>query len=276
MSVTSTDALESMRIQPERHLPQRLLRVERPLGNPISLDESQGKVWIYPAVKATVEWVIALSLFVIAFPMLAVLAAAVKLTSKGPAFYSQTRLGKNGRRYRMYKLRSMVHNAEHGTGAVWAARGDARITGVGRILRETHLDELPQLWNVLKGEMALIGPRPERPELAAGITERIPEFAGRLKVKPGVTGLAQMLLPADDPNDTKLLGLRKKLGHDLYYISHMNLGMDLRIAIATPCYFFTAAIEAMRIKMLDPMGRAAIKKHESLIEDESFDQQEVA
>jgi lipopolysaccharide/colanic/teichoic acid biosynthesis glycosyltransferase len=272
MSVTTTDALESMRIQPERHLSSRVLRADRPSGNPISLDESQGKARIYPFVKAGIEWCAALAMFIIALPVIAVLAAAVKLTSKGPAVYSQTRLGKNGRNYRMFKLRSMVHNAENGTGAVWAARGDARITKIGKILRDTHLDELPQLWNVVKGEMALIGPRPERPELAAGITQRIPEFAGRLKVKPGVTGLAQMLLPADDPNDTELLGLRKKLGHDLYYISHQTFGMDLRIAIATPCYFFTAAIEAMRIKMLDPMGRAAIKKHEGLIQNESYEE----
>jgi lipopolysaccharide/colanic/teichoic acid biosynthesis glycosyltransferase len=232
----------------------------RPALNPISMDQKQAGGWkrqLYACVKLTTEWSAALIMSMIALPAIVFLAVAVKLTSRGPAFYSQTRLGRNGRQYRMYKLRTMVHNAEQGTGPVWAAKGDARITPIGRVLRETHMDELPQLWNVIRGDMALIGPRPERPEIAARITARLPEFADRLRVRPGVTGLAQMLLPADDPNDSELTGLRKKLAHDLYYINHLNPLMDLRIAISTPCYFLAAAVEAIRHAMLRPCGQAA-------------------
>jgi lipopolysaccharide/colanic/teichoic acid biosynthesis glycosyltransferase len=272
MSITTTDALETMRIQSGG---QRA-RINRPQGNPISLDLSQGKTFAqraYPSVKAAVEWFCGLVMFAGLLPLMIVLALAVRLTSKGPAFYSQTRLGKNGRHYRMFKLRSMVHDAEVATGPVWAARDDNRITAVGRILRDTHLDELPQLWNVLRGEMALIGPRPERPELAAGITQRMPEFSRRLSVRPGVTGLAQMLLPADDPTDTELQGLRKKLTHDVYYIEHLSLAMDMRIAFATPCYFIAAAIQALRIKLLATFGQAAEKKALQVrSENESFEE----
>src|SRR5438067_5752665 len=155
----------------------------------------------YLAMKCALEWVMALVLLVGGAPLLCLLAVLVKATSPGPAFYAQTRLGRSGRLYRIYKLRTMRQDAEAHSGPVWAAKDDARVTALGRFLRDTHLDELPQLWNVLKGDMALIGPRPERPEIAARIAARLPLFHHRLQVRPGVTGLAQMLLPADDPND---------------------------------------------------------------------------
>lgn len=215
----------------------------------------------YSTVKLTIEWLVALFLFVITSPLLLTLAALVKWGSQGPAFYAQTRLGKNGKPYCIYKLRTMVHNAEGRTGPVWAAKNDRRITPIGRFLRDTHLDELPQLWNVIRGEMGLIGPRPERPEIAANITSRVPQFRHRLRVRPGVTGLAQMLLPADDPNDTEYQGLRKKLAHDLYYISNMSLLLDLRIAISTPCYFMAAAIDAVRGQALKSC-RIAVEERE--------------
>jgi lipopolysaccharide/colanic/teichoic acid biosynthesis glycosyltransferase len=159
--------------------------------------------------------------------------------------YAQTRLGLGGRRYRIYKLRTMVHDAESATGPVWASlSGDARVTPLGRVLRSTHLDELPQLWNVLRGEMGLIGPRPERPEIAGRIERKVPGYGGRLAVRPGVTGLAQMLLPADDPSDPTLSGVARKLALDLYYVSHAGAGLDLRIAAATPCYFLAEAARA--------------------------------
>jgi lipopolysaccharide/colanic/teichoic acid biosynthesis glycosyltransferase len=226
----------------------------------------------YLIVKAVVEWSLAAVMLVGALPLIVVLAVAVKLTSTGPAFYGQTRLGKNGRSYRMYKLRTMVHNAEVHTGPVWAARGDSRITAVGKILRDTHLDELPQLWNVLRGEMALVGPRPERPEIAARITSRIPQFRDRLQVRPGVTGLAQMLLPADDPTDAELAGLRKKLAHDLYYIEQLNAWLDVRVAIATPCYFFAAAVDSVRRAVLRPCKRAVELKTQIPLDREAREQ----
>src|SRR5262249_47324474 len=118
--------------------------------------------WYVP-IKVCLEWVVGLVLLTLFAPLIAALAAWVKLTSRGPAFYAQTRLGRRGRPYRIYKLRTMCHNAEAHSGPVWAAKQDLRITPLGKFLRDTHLDELPQLWNVLRGEMSLIGPRPERP-----------------------------------------------------------------------------------------------------------------
>src|SRR5258708_39993022 len=129
------------------------------------------KRWWYVPIKAAAEWLIALMLLVLTAPLMLVLMAIVKLTSPGPIFYSQTRLGRFGRPYQMHKLRTMVHNAEAGTGPVWAHRNDARITAFGKVLRRTHFDELPQLWNIIRGEMCLIGPRPERPEIAARVEE---------------------------------------------------------------------------------------------------------
>jgi lipopolysaccharide/colanic/teichoic acid biosynthesis glycosyltransferase len=196
----------------------------------------------YQEIKFGVEWLAAVVLLVVASPLLLTLAFLVKFTSSGPAFYAQTRLGRGGRRYRIYKLRTMVHNAEAKTGPVWAAlSGDSRITPLGKLLRKTHLDELPQLINVLKGEMGLIGPRPERPEIAGQITRRVPQYDGRLAVRPGVTGLAQMLLPADDPADSGMAGVRRKLACDLLYVRQAGLLMDLRVAVVTPCHFLAEA-----------------------------------
>jgi lipopolysaccharide/colanic/teichoic acid biosynthesis glycosyltransferase len=204
----------------------------------------------YSRVKALLEWGIAVALLILLAPLLIALAVLVKWTSTGPVFYFQTRLGRNGHPYQIVKLRTMVHDAESWTGPVWAAKNDSRITPLGRFLRDTHLDELPQLWNVLRGDMSLIGPRPERPEITARIELRIPEFRRRLQVRPGVTGLAQMLLPADDPNDKDLDGVRKKLACDVRYLQQMSPMLDLRIALCTSCYFLVAAIDAARRNLL--------------------------
>jgi len=199
----------------------------------------------YIGIKFCVEWMLSLLMLVCLSPVLLLLGVLVRATSRGPALYAQTRLGLGGRRYRIYKLRTMVHDAESATGPVWASlSGDARVTPLGRVLRSTHLDELPQLWNVLRGEMGLIGPRPERPEIAGRIERKVPGYGGRLAVRPGVTGLAQMLLPADDPSDPTLSGVARKLALDLYYVSHAGAGLDLRIAAATPCYFLAEAARA--------------------------------
>jgi lipopolysaccharide/colanic/teichoic acid biosynthesis glycosyltransferase len=211
----------------------------------------------YVSVKVVTEWLVAFVLIVLTAPLMVVLALLVKLTSPGPAFYAQTRLGQYGRKYRILKLRTMVHNAETRTGPVWASKNDVRITPLGRVLRGTHLDELPQLWNVVRGEMSLIGPRPERPEIACRVQRRVSDFHLRLLVRPGVTGLAQMLLPADDPNDVALAGLRRKLAYDLYYVREVSVLLDLRIAICTPCYFLAAAIDAVRQNLLRSHGAAA-------------------
>jgi lipopolysaccharide/colanic/teichoic acid biosynthesis glycosyltransferase len=225
---------------------------------------------VYLAVKGMVEWLVALGLVVTTAPLVVVLSVMIKLNSRGPAFYAQTRLGRNGKAYRIFKLRTMVHNAEAGTGPVWAAKNDCRVTGLGRILRSTHLDELPQLLNVLRGEMGLIGPRPERPEIASRIEQDLPYYRNRLALRPGITGLAQMLAPADDPRDPKLRSVRRKLAHDLFYIREVNASLDLRIALSTACYFTASAVESLCKSFVRAPGKAVkIEMADLLPEDDA-------
>jgi lipopolysaccharide/colanic/teichoic acid biosynthesis glycosyltransferase len=168
-------------------------------------------------------------LLVPAAPVIAAACLLVRLTSPGPVIYRQVRLGAGGRQFTLYKIRTMVADAERETGAIWAAENDPRVTAVGAFLRALHIDELPQLVNVIKGDLALVGPRPERPEIAAVLVEEIPEFWDRLVVKPGITGLAQINLPPD----TDLESVRRKLQLDLEYIQRANPWLDLRILLST-------------------------------------------
>jgi lipopolysaccharide/colanic/teichoic acid biosynthesis glycosyltransferase len=156
-------------------------------------------------------------------------ALLVRLTSRGPAFYTQTRVGLNGRLFAILKLRTMMHNCESLTGPRWSMPGDPRITPVGWFLRKTHLDELPQLINVLRGEMSLIGPRPERPEFIPELERSLPSYRQRLNVRPGVSGLAQVQLPPD----TDVESVRKKLAHDLYYVRHLSPWLDAKLMLCT-------------------------------------------
>lgn len=182
----------------------------------------------YNGVKRTVDIAVALMILVPSLPVILFFALLVKLTSRGPAFYSQTRVGRGGRPFTIWKLRSMVVDSER-HGAQWCAKGDPRVTPLGHFLRRSHIDELPQLWNILRGDMSLIGPRPERPEFVPNLEAAIPGYKERLKVLPGVTGLAQIHLPAD----TDLSSVERKLAMDLYYIKTMTIWMDLRIFLAT-------------------------------------------
>jgi lipopolysaccharide/colanic/teichoic acid biosynthesis glycosyltransferase len=194
-----------------------------------SADLSGPKWRPYGAIKPVIEWIAAFFVFAAALPVFAMLVVLVKATSNGPAFYSQTRLGLAGRSFRIYKLRTMTHNCEQVTGPVWSLADDPRVTRVGRWLRDTHLDELPQLWNVLCGDMSLVGPRPERPELAEKIVRSLPQFRLRLAVRPGITGLAQVRLPPDSDINT----VQRKLTCDLHYIRNCSLVLDARIAVST-------------------------------------------
>lgn len=195
---------------------------------------------LYVSCKRIAERGLALLLLMAACPLLMLLAAMVRLTSPGPAFYSQVRLGRYGRPFRIWKLRTMTDNCEAATGPVWSGPSDLRVTPLGRLLRHTHLDELPQLVNVLRGEMSLIGPRPERPEIAEQLQFAIPKYRRRLLVPPGVTGLAQMHVPAD----SDLSSVQRKLKHDLYYVENVSFLLDLRIACSTVLYFVAAATAA--------------------------------
>jgi lipopolysaccharide/colanic/teichoic acid biosynthesis glycosyltransferase len=180
-------------------------------------------------IKFLADWSAALVLMVLTAPLVLLAYLAVRLTSSGPGFYSQVRLGRGGRPYRIYKLRSMTHNCEKKSGAVWSQAGDARVTLVGRFLRATHIDELPQLWNILKGDMSLVGPRPERPEFVPELEQALPCYRERLKVRPGLTGLAQVQLPPD----SDLASVRRKLAHDLYYVDNQSFFLDFRILLST-------------------------------------------
>lgn len=162
-------------------------------------------------------------------PLLLLLAAVVRWTSPGKAFYWQERSGLHGRTFQILKLRTMFQDAEQWTGAVWAMEDDPRITLVGKILRKLHLDELPQLWNIAKGEMTLVGPRPERPSIIEELTQEIPGYRWRLAVLPGVTGLAQVNLPPDQTFDC----VRRKLELDLEYVFTAEPWMDIRIVACT-------------------------------------------
>ena len=183
----------------------------------------------YASCKATGDFVAAIMLFVLTAPLMVLSMILVKLTSRGPVIYSQTRLGRDGRPFTIYKIRTMLHNSEATTGPRWSTADDPRITPVGRFLRRTHLDELPQLWNVLRGEMSLVGPRPERPEFVTQLERAMPRYRDRLAVRPGVTGLAQVQLPPD----TDLNSVRRKLVCDLYYIERLSFWLDLRILVCT-------------------------------------------
>lgn len=161
--------------------------------------------------------------------VVAVAAALITLTSHGPAIYSQTRLGRFGRSFTIYKLRTMRHNCEAGTGAKWSVKGDPRVTWLGKILRRLHIDELPQLLNVWQGDMSIVGPRPERPEIVTVLRQQIAGYDRRLEVMPGVTGLAQVHLPPDESTNC----VRRKLIFDRFYVRHASLALDAKILVLT-------------------------------------------
>mgnify|MGYP002777000809 CR=1 FL=1 len=179
-------------------------------------------------LKRLSDFLIAAFLLLLLSPILVITALAIKLDSSGPIFYSQLRNGHNKILFRVYKFRSMYQDAEN-QGAQWAQQRDPRITRVGFWLRLMRIDELPQLWNVLKGEMSLIGPRPERPEFDIKLAARIPYYNLRYLVKPGITGWAQVLYPYG----ASVEDAREKLSYDLYYIKNYSIGLDLKILLKT-------------------------------------------
>ena len=181
-------------------------------------------------LKGPLDYFLALLIAIPALPVMAFCMALVKLTSPGPAVYSQSRVGRGGRVFTIYKIRSMFHECEKTTGIQWSVKGDRRITPVGRVLRVLHLDELPQLWNVLVGDMSLIGPRPERPEIVDDLRVTLGRgYDIRHAVKPGLTGFAQIHLPPDSSVRTA----KNKLVYDRYYVGRMGFWADLRILFLT-------------------------------------------
>jgi len=179
--------------------------------------------------KRIIEVAIVLLLLPVAVVLIAVCAFLIKIFSPGPVFYRQKRVGRGGKPFGLLKLRTMTPDAESKTGPVWATEDDSRVTGIGRLLRRTRLDELPQLFQVLTGEMALIGPRPERPQFVRQFAHDLPFYLTRLSVRPGITGWAQVNFHYDGcPGDVS-----EKLWYDLYYIRHLSLWLDMKILCHT-------------------------------------------
>ncbi len=180
-------------------------------------------------VKRLIDIGVSLTMIVLFFPVLLIVAAAIKLESKGPIFYIQERVGYRGKIFKLWKFRSMVADAEKHSGPVWADKNDSRITRMGSVIRKLRIDEIPQMYNILKGDMSLVGPRPEREFFVEKLKKKIPYYALRLKVKPGLTGWAQ----TKHNYDRSLDDVREKLKYDLYYIENMSLRMDFKIFIST-------------------------------------------
>jgi sugar transferase (PEP-CTERM system associated) len=180
-------------------------------------------------LKRAVDLALATGVFVVCLPVMALIALAIKLDSRGPVLFRQQRVGEQGRRFFINKFRSMRAEAERESGPVWARPDDPRVTRVGRILRRTRLDELPQLFNVIVGDMSFVGPRPERPEFVRVLQQQIPFYLARLSVKPGVTGWAQVRHRyAASVEDTV-----EKLQYDFYYIKNMSPFLDLLVLLST-------------------------------------------
>jgi lipopolysaccharide/colanic/teichoic acid biosynthesis glycosyltransferase len=209
----------------------------------------------YFRTKDIFDYLLAAILLLPCALLMAACICVVRLTSRGPALYAQRRVGRNGRIFRLYKIRSMTHDAEARSGPAWTQHADPRITRVGRVLRKFHFDELPQLFNVLRGEMSLVGPRPERPEFVEILCRQIPDYSNRLAVKPGITGIAQLNLPPDSDLDS----VRRKVILDVEYIRTASLWLDLRLLLCT----------AMRIAKLPVIGVMGVGRTVKLPEKEA-------
>jgi lipopolysaccharide/colanic/teichoic acid biosynthesis glycosyltransferase len=158
-----------------------------------------------------------------------IISLLIKIDTKGPVLYTQKRLGVRGKEFTLFKFRSMISEAEKHTGPIWATKNDKRITRIGRVLRPLRLDELPQLFNVLKGDMSFVGPRPERPAFVENLRKSVPLYNLRLNVPPGITGLAQVKHVYDKSIDD----VRRKLEYDIQYINNVSISLDLKIFLKT-------------------------------------------
>jgi exopolysaccharide biosynthesis polyprenyl glycosylphosphotransferase len=180
-------------------------------------------------LKRISDVLISLLILTLSLPLNFLVALAIKLDSKGPILFKQERIGMNGKNFKIYKFRSMFQDAEKNTGPVWSTKDDPRVTRIGRILRKLRIDEIPQFFNVLKGEMSLVGPRPERSYFVEQLSQQIPYYKRRLKVRPGITGWAQVKHKYDE----SIEDVKVKLRYDLFYIENMSLRMDIKILART-------------------------------------------
>lgn len=202
-------------------------------------------------LKRTFDLVASMTILLIVSPVILLGWLLVRLTSPGPGIYTQVRVGRSGKNFSIIKLRTMTHNCEAISGGPrWSTKGDSRVTPIGKIFRKLHIDELPQLFNVIKGDMSLVGPRPERPEFVTPLAAAIPGYLDRLAVKPGVTGLAQIQLPPDSDVES----VHNKIVLDRAYIEHQNLWLDIRLIVATGVYLCGVSYRNLRRIFRLPSG----------------------
>jgi lipopolysaccharide/colanic/teichoic acid biosynthesis glycosyltransferase len=196
-------------------------------GGSVLLELARRQFRMFKEILDMVGGAVAMAVFA---PVMLICAAMIKISDpEGPVLYRQVRVGLNGRLFTIYKLRTMYVDAEKHGKAQRAGKDDPRVIPVCRWMRMSHVDELPQLWNILRGEMSLVGPRPERPEMFEEIGRQLPDFEKRLAVKPGLTGLAQI----KNGYDTDIESVRRKLDFDLQYIQNMSLGLEMKLLVAT-------------------------------------------
>lgn len=229
---------------------------------------SQPALFYIKKVKRALDIVLSLLIGLLALPLLLAGMLAVKIASPGPIFYSQVRSGRFGRQFRIFKLRTMHLDAEK-SGAQWAAKDDPRLFSTGKWLRKFRIDEIPQLWNILRGEMSFVGPRPERPEFVEQLEKELPGFSERLLIHPGLTGWAQVRYPYG----ASVEDARRKLEYDLYYLKHMSVVLDLFILIDTAWIVCCGGVKgepwaplakfsgSLRSALTEPVAAAASLKH---------------
>ncbi|MFO1020265.1 MAG: sugar transferase [Planctomycetales bacterium] len=234
------------------------LRGVRGLGSPEWNDRKDPEDFSGFPGASLLDRSVALLLLILAAPLIGILYVLVRMTSAGPGLYSQRRVGLRGKEFRIYKLRTMTWDCERHTGAVWAKPQDPRVTRIGYWLRKTHLDELPQLWNVVRGDMSLVGPRPERQEIMQRLVPQIPEYPERLKLMPGVTGLAQVCTHADQTiQDVEL-----KLAYDLVYLERRSLSLDARIVLCTGLKVLHLNSQGLRQRLFgDVLNHPRLRHH---------------
>jgi len=208
---------------------QRTNRLDLASLRPGWLDAAAPEGRMEAVLRRGIDIAGSLALLVLTLPVSLIAAAAIRLDSPGPVLYRQERAGRGGRVFTLYKFRSMRADAESAGAPRWASKGDPRVTRVGRFLRLTRIDEIPQALNVLRGDMALVGPRPERPAFVATLAAAIPHYEDRARVRPGITGWAQV----NYPYGASVEDARMKLAYDLYYVKHRSLFLDVLILIAT-------------------------------------------
>lgn len=219
----------SVKLAPESSFLLSGFRTEEVIGHPlIRLYPTNLNPWQRVA-KRCIDLVVALLILIPFLPLWMLLGLLIKLDSPGPVFFTQERVGKKGRVFTLYKFRSMIHEAEKETGPVWATLGDRRVTRIGKFLRRLRLDEIPQLLNVLKGEMSLVGPRPERPFFVEQLDKEVDFYSRRLLIRPGITGWAQV----KHRYDRSLDDVKQKIKYDLYYLENMSLRLDFKIIVRT-------------------------------------------